>query len=241
MAKVRTRTGTPYGVQPTKQQNLINKADRLGLQGLQNMQGSSLNIFDTVLVTQNTSGRQQLQFFIQTSNKARNFSNFQNGTLNAGESLYIQRINFVVCTLSGTDLTSPATSITDIKSISQLDTVDAAFTQPGSIKTGMLSISIANQTVLKDYNIIETSPEWNPQTTGISVAAVDHAASGTTVTTKGPYGYAGIQMEAPFLLPPNQNLEIDLEIGPTGTVTGNVAIMCIVGRFGSIFASKTTL
>jgi hypothetical protein len=194
-------------------------------------------LYDTIVLNTST-GRQTLQFFNQAAGKSQNFSNFQAGTLQAGESMVLERVLFFMVTLTATNLTLDATAITDIIPFSQLTVAQGTLTQPGSLRTAQYQISIANQLVVKYGSVVETSPMFNPATTGISVGT--HTTA-TATTIDGPFGYAGIVQEAPPVLPPNQGLEIDLQFGPVGTVTGTQAIMCVVSRFGSIFSSKTTL
>lgn len=235
-----TQRPQQMGVRPTPSEKLIYVANKLGLPGIAGMQGSSFNLVDTVNIATN-AGRQTLTFFTQTANKSRNFTNFQNGQLNAGEALLIERINFFILTLSATNLTSDASQILDIVPISELTVASGQFGAPGAFKTALMTLSIANQTVIKDYSVFEQEPDFNPQTTGISIAAFDTTAASTGQTIIGPVGYNGIPTEASPVLPPNQKFSVQLELPPIGVAAVNVAVMCVVGRFGSIFASKTTL
>lgn len=227
----RPQQAANVGVSPTNAQKLIYIASKLGLGGIKDMQGASFNIFDTVLLSAGT-GRQVLPFFANTSNKSRTFSNLQQGTLQAGETMLLEELSFVLLTLSGTDLTSDATTITNAQPL----TMAPAATLANKFGTtlGLLNITIANQRVVKDYNTYEQDPAFNPRTTGI-------ASFDTSVATNVRMGESKIFLESGPVLPPNQKINVTLEISATGAVLANSAIMCIGGRFGSIFSGKTTL
>lgn len=236
MAKMRPRA---IGETPSQSQKLLYIAGKLGL-NLTGMQGSTVNIVDTVLVNTNATTRQTLSFFSQTQNKSRNFSNFQNGTLNAGEAMVIESLSFFLLTLSATNLTLDATTISSLRPISQVDAAQISLKE--ALQLGLINITIANSKVVKDYMCFEQNPSFNPKTTGI---ALGEALAGDTapvaIFPEEVVGQNTISLEAPPVLPPNQKLEISLELPPVGTVTGNLAIMCVAGRFGSIFSAKTPL
>lgn len=219
------------GVKPTKAQKLIYIANALGLPGIAEMQGSSFNVFDTVLVGTGAT-RQTLSFFNATSTKSRSFSNLQTGTLQAGEAMIAEEISFIALTLSGSDLTSDATAISNAVPI---QTVSATgLPNKPAVTLGLLNFTIANSKVVKDYNTYEQDPAFNPRTTGITTYD-------TATATIVRLGESKIYLEAPPVIPPNQKINITLEIGATGTIPANTAIMCIVGRFGSIFSAKVNL
>lgn len=227
-----TRTrGAAIGVSPTPSQKLIYISKKLGLPGIQGMQGSTFNLFDTVALAAGT-GRQTLNFFASTANKSRNFSNFQNGSLKAGEAMVIEELAFFLVTMTSADLTSDANAITAINLLS--GATAAMFANAEGAILGMLNISIANQKVVKDYMTFELHPFFNPATNGIST--FDTATATNTVL-----GGSKIKLESPPVLPPNQSLSVSLEIGVTGAVAAFTSVMCVAGRFGSIFSAKTTL
>lgn len=230
--------GAAVGRKPTNSQKLIYISDKLGLKGIQDQQGSTLNLFDTVAIATNTTQRQTLSFFSSTTNKSNNFTNFQQGMLNAGESLVMERIAFYLATLSATDLTADATNITAITPLPMV--LSAQVTRPDALVAGLMSINIANVSVVTGYQTSELKPEFNPQTVGYSV--FDNSAyTGLTSHEFRGSGYSAIQMEAPPVLPPNQKFNLQLSLPPIGTVTGNLAIVCVIGRFGTRFSPKTTL
>jgi hypothetical protein len=223
------------GVTPTTSQKLIYVAQKLGLPGIAGMQGSSVNIFDTILLPATNNNPIILDFFSNTTNKSANFTNFSSGSLKAGEAMVVERLSFFLLTLI-TPVLADTTQILDIVTIAELNPTSGIVAAPGSLKMGTIQVDIANQTVVKAFNAFEQSPMFNPKTTGISMAAVTGA-----VTKVGPFGLNSIELESPPVLPPNQSFSVKFRVPPMGNVTGNMAIMCVAGRFGSIFASKTTL
>jgi hypothetical protein len=234
------RKNINIGKVPTPSQKLIYVADKLKLGGLAGMQGSTVNLFDTALLSTAATTRQTLTFFSNSNGKSRNFSNFQNGQLNAGEAMVIESISFFLVTLSASNLALDATTISTMYPISQVDAAPVSLKE--ALMLGLLNITIANSRVVKDYFCFEQNPSYNPKTTGI---ALGEALAGDTepvaIFPQEVVGQNTIMLESPPVLPPNQKLEITLEMPPIGTVTGNMAMMCVIGRFGSIFAAKTTL
>jgi hypothetical protein len=222
------------GQKPTVQQKLIYIADQLGLTGIKDQQGSSVNLFDTQILNTST-GRQTLDFFNNTSNKSLNFSNFQTGVLKAGETLVIEEVAFLLLALSAADLTAPTTAVTAIYPLA-MAAASTLVQRPG-VNLGMIDIDIANSTVVKDYLAYEQLPMFNPSVTGISPSTIDVAGVATVVDSW--IGPSRIKMEAPPVVPPNNGFTLSYSIPPVGTVTANTAIMCVVGRFGSIFSGKT--
>jgi hypothetical protein len=219
------------GRRPTASQQLIHTSDKLGLPGIKEMQGTTFNLFDTIMLPTG-AGRQTLNFFSSTANKSNNFTNFQAGMLKAGESMVIEELNFIVLVLSGTDLTSDATAITGMYTL--LGTPETIIPNAEGMILGQLRLSIMNQTVSKAVNTFELHPSFNRRTSGI--ATID-----TATATNRLVGQSKLMLESAPILPANQSLQVSWDIAPTGTVAANTAIMCVAGRFGSIYSSKTTL
>jgi hypothetical protein len=231
MARMRTgqQVGQiPLGISPTMQQKLIYIAKKLNLQGIEKMQGSTVTLVDTIQIQANPTARQTLSFFTQTQNKSRNFSNFQNGSLNSGETLIIEEISFILIQLNAANLTSDATQT--LQFVPASSSVGNGLSNPVLVQ-GLTSVTIANQKVVKDLSTFEQDPNYNPRTVGIS----------EDVSVNQSKGQNKIFLESAPVLPPNQKFEITLELPPLAVVTDIRAIQCIVGRFGSIFASRTTL
>lgn len=221
---------------PTKSQKLIYIADKLGIPALKQMQGSTFNIFDTVLLATNTAYN-TIEFFANTTQKPLQFTNMQAGTLSAGEALVMEDITFLLLQLSAATL-ADATSIVDIKAISEVAGTGIV-SNPGALKFAQCEISIANQVVVRKFNIFETNPQFNPRTTGSESPILSTA--GSPFTTFGTTGQNKIPLEANPVLPPNLRVSVKLSMAAIGTLTGNWAICCVLGRFGSIFSAKTNM
>jgi hypothetical protein len=238
MAKTRVKkpNSGPIGVTPTTSQKLLYVASKLGID-ISGMQGSTVNLFDTLnLVT--TAGRQTMPFFQNTGSKSSNFSNFQQGTLNAGETLVIEKVKIWLLILSaGADLTSDATTIDEaypIAAIPDSGVVSKRF----AFQLGTIDVKIANSTVVKEYQVNECNPNFNRMTTGISPSNIDVTDSKTSVF--GVFGQQAIILDAPPVIPMNQKFQVLYSFGPLGTIAPNLALMMSVGEFGTIYASKTT-
>jgi hypothetical protein len=238
------------GSSPTNSQKLIYVANKLGLPGIAEMQGSTVNLYDTIALN-SSAGSQTFNFFTQTNNKSNNLSNFQNGSLKAGEAMILERAVFFLVNLTAADLGADTTAISDVYPIGELvdgTTFIAAgkgqVEFPGSLKTARMQVNIANQTVVKSFSLFEQIPQFNPLTSGVANSIVSVAALPAEML--GTQGQNVVPLESPPVLPPNQSLDVSFTFGAVGTVTpaqdgGQWAIMCIMGRFGCIFASKTTL
>lgn len=226
------------GVAPTTSQKLLYVASKLNLD-ISGMQGSSVNLFDTLPLV-STTGRQTLSFFSNSQKKSLNFSNFQNGTLGAGETMVIEKVKFMLLQLSaGADLTNDSTQIINAWPLASLpDTGIVQFRT--TFKFGTINVVIANTTTTKEYQVNEIDPSLNRMTSGISVAQVGDAAVGT-INVGAILGNNTIILDAPPVVPMNQKFQIQYSFGPLGTLAPNLAIMCTVGDFGSIYAAKTTL
>jgi hypothetical protein len=230
---------TPSG-NLTAQAKLAYIAEKLGLPGIKGMQGSTRNLYDTVLLSTAATTRQTLNFFSAANNKSRNFSNFQALKLGAGEAMVFEQVQFFLLTLSAANLALDATTISSIVPLSQVNATPVTLKE--GLQLGIMNLSIANSTVVKDFVINETNPNFNPKTTGIALGTLQTGATfDTMVFPEENIGQNTIYLESPPVLPPDQGFQLTLELPPIGTVTGSLAIACVVGRFGSIFSAKTTL
>ena len=128
-------------------------------------------------------------------------------------------------TLTNTNLSDDANAITAINFVGRNLATRI-------ITLGMAQLKIANDTVFKDFQLIEANPEMNPASSGIA-----GWASGTTDLVAGR---SEIKLPAMPVIPPNQSIELNIDIPPI-TITGTQAVVAVMGRTGSIFASKTTL
>jgi hypothetical protein len=231
---------SPIGALPTAQQKLAYIASKLKLDGLVEMQGSTVNLYDTVLLTTAAATRQTLNFFSNANGKSKNFSNFQAGKLGAGEAMVMEQVQFFLVTMSATNLALDGTTISSLVPLSQVNATPLSLKE--ALQLGVMNLTIANQQVVKNALINEVNPNFNPKTTGIHLGAIQTGATfDTIVFPEETIGQNTIYLESPPVLPPDQGFQLTVEFPPVGTVTGNLAIMCVVGRFGSIFSAKTTL
>lgn len=242
--------GGNLGLSPTQAQKLIYISKKLGLPGIASMQGSSFNLYDTIILNTSTTP-QMLSFFSQSNGKAPQFSNFQNGSLKAGEAMLIERLAFFLVLIKGTDLTNANNSISDIMPLGALLDANgnnfgagaAQIQYPGSLKLATCDIIVANSKVVKTFNLFEQNPEFNPLTSGVAQALI--STGDNPSSSPGVRGQNVIPMEAAPVLAPNLTLDVQMAMGPIGAVnppdaTYVYAIMCVAGRFGCIFSGKTT-
>ncbi len=223
--------GIPTNQKPLAADKLIYVANKLNLGGLAGMQGSTRNIFDTVKLNTG-AGRQTLQFFSAPQGKARSFSNFQAGTLQAGEALVIEEIVYILLVLTTNALNDPENAIVRAIPITMASATQYPNSE-GFFAGGLLNIMVANSTVVKDYNTFEGLPAFNPKNTGM----VAYDSSDADIRYMGANK---IILESPPVLAPNLGLSVAQEIAPTGTIPDFTYVMAIAGRFGSLFAGKTT-
>lgn len=213
------------GVSPTQAQKLAHISKKLGLPGITKQQGAAFNLFDTVIITNQPTQRQTLTFFTQTQGKVRTFTNFQSGILNAGEALLVEYVQFFHVVLTSTNLTTEANLIQQINPLSGLVALSVG------INMSMMNFNIANDTVVKDFLIHEGIPSFNPDNTGIAIAGLGSPEHGSSF----------IKLPATPVIPPNQKIKVTLEVPAIDALPVPSAIVCVLGRFGSIFSAKTTL
>jgi len=226
MKRTMNRTSNGVGVSPTPSNKLVHTANQLGLPGIARMQGTTKIVVDTVLIA-DSANPQTLNFFVNTNNKSRNFSNLQNGTLKAGESLLIENIYFTRVELTGADLNADTTGV-----VANLPLVQNAIGE--SLALAQFDLEIANSTVIDDFPIIEQLPWINPLQA--SVTSYNPTTAGETYL-----GRSVIKTEAMPVIPPNQGFRVSLRVPPITGLPANSAIVCGLGRFGSLFSAKENL
>jgi len=217
---------------PTPQDKILHTSKRLGV-NLEEQQGTTINVFDTVLCPVGTTDRQTLNFFQQTTNKSRNFSNMQQGFLNVGESIGIGWVSLSFGLLTASDLTSNATQYAAGQA--GLGSWNHGF--PG-LSNALINLSLGNDTVLKDYMISETIPSLNPDMTGITFA---DSATVPSPTTMIPMGSSLIHLETIHTITPNLPFKFTVELPPLATAVGIFFMQAVLGRAGSIFSARGTM
>ena len=133
----------PGGITP--QQKIMSVVDRLGLPGVENMQGTTVIKYDTLPL----DGRTTYEFFANAQTRPFPFSNCgsDGNKLGVGEVLTVQRYTLALVVTAG----SPE----KIQSITPI-----AKTTVGVID-GQMSLLIANSQVMKDVPIVQSLPEFN--------------------------------------------------------------------------------
>lgn len=216
-----------FGKEPTVAQKVANTNKKFGLSGIANQQGSAVNIYDTVSLTTNAQP-QTLAFFQNTSNKVNAFTNWQQGEFKAGEALGVKFIYIHVVQLLNASLTDSANTITDFFPVGKTLATSV-------IAYGQAEFKIANVTVLKQYQLLELIPTFNPGNQGLS--AYDEAAA---LANPVIIGRSVIELDTVPVIIPNQAVKFTIDIPPITLPAGNFAVMCTLGRQGSIFSAKSS-
>lgn len=213
------------GKTPTVAQKIGNVSNKFGIPGINQQQGSALNIFDTVLVTTNAN-RQTLTFFQDSNTKSRTFSNWQSLEFKAGETLAVEYLIVELLQLSAADLTTQTTTITDSVPVGKtLVSTQLAY--------GLMSLKIANSTTVKDFQMKGLLPYFNKANTGLAVRD-------TATATQQIVGRSILELPVAQVIPPNQGIALTIEIPPITTGAGNWAVQVTLGEQGSIFSAKNT-
>jgi len=160
---------------------------------------------------------------ILLGNSTSYFWGFYNGYY-AGETLLCTHVWFQAFQLSGTGITN-----SNITYTSNPDILPNAVSGLGN---SVMSLVIGNQTVLKNYLTHELYPQFNPAGTGIAATFDVTATPGTTYVT----GASKIRLEANPLIYPNITVACNLLVPPI-TVSGTWAVMCVIGRQGTIYSA----
>ena len=209
------------GVKPTVVQKMDHVANKLGLPGIAEMQGSTANLFDTKVIEDNANP--QTIVFFDNDMKAKQFSNFK-GELNAGEMNAMEYLTLYRLTLVSDDLTDKTNTITGI-----FPFVTIALPQ---FLHSIFELTIANDTVIKNFQLSETFAPFNPRQCGIAQQ---------TLAANEIWGPTIVPFEAIPMLPPNNGVQVSIFIPPVTGLPANSAIVCVLGRTGSLFSARTTL
>jgi hypothetical protein len=219
-----------FGKEPTVAQKIINTSRKFGLNGIQNQQGSAVNIYDTINIV-TSANPQTLNFFRNTSPKSKTFSNWQTGQLQAGETLGVEYIYLSLLSLSNPDLGLNTAAILDSEMIGE-----KAYSK--TIAYAQSELKIANVTTWKEYQLIEALPQFNPDTQGIAAYLGDPTVPGNVQTI---VGRSAVKAPTVPVIPPNQGIEFIITIPPITIPSGNWALMVTLGRQGSIYSAKNAL
>lgn len=157
----------PYQ-QPTPQAKLIHAGDRFGNRGLKNSQGSSVIIYDHLLLTEglNPVGT-ELRFFENAASRTFPFTNLMEGRLPVAEGMVLERIWFTIMTV-----TVATGEIVDEQTFT-------AFGLPGLYKSDF-SFFNANNRVIKPSPLTKQQPSFNWQS-GSTINEVIHLDTDITI------------------------------------------------------------
>jgi hypothetical protein len=222
------------------QQKIANVAKRLGIPALANQQGSLRIIFDTSIIA--TSAQPQtISFFNNSQGKSNNFTNLKQGVLQAGEAVACDEFKFLLVNLSATNLALDTTTFNGVANTFEeaIDDIVAAGAGLSLIQSQM-SLTIANDQVIKDVPVIDTYSPLNFYNQGVAIG------SSTTLTDEtiqlNRRGYSVLRNHQPPVIPPNQAVKLELRVPPISLSDSAVwAIVAYVGRTGSLFSAGTTL
>ena len=215
-----------FGKEPTSAQKTVNVAQKLGIGGIANQQGSPVNIFDSALIATN-AGSQTITLFKNSSNKSRVFSNWQQLEFKAGETLAVKYIGITIIQLNAPDLSAGTSTIINYWPAGKLPVFSV-------LGFSMAQLKIANVTVMKDFQTLELLPQFNKLTAGISAYDAVGTANASII------GRSLIELPTVTVVPPNQPVEFTLEVPPITLPAGNYAVMVTLGSQGSIFSPKNT-
>lgn len=208
-----------FGVNPTIQEKIVDFAKKKFGLDPSGMQGTMFTIFDTVALATSTT-RTTYEFFNATQGKSANFTNFQSGTLSAGEFVGVEYLYIAIITTSN----SGALNV-DTTSMSALNPIIANVPLLGAT----VNLNIANQTYIKNQPLIEAHPAFNQDATGMTnfnATAVDALI-----------GVSRIRLKSNPIIPPNIPIKLSLSVGPL-TAVSNTCLWIGLGNTGSIFAPK---
>lgn len=215
-----------FGIAPSKQDKLAYISAKLG-RPVEEMQGTSRNLFDTQNIALSNAARSTIQFFNNTSKTSQTFSNFQKGQLLSGEALMLEKVTIELLQVTTTDLTSDGNIVTVTGPLAGLSTAL-------SLTGALMTINIANSNVVIDYLINETLPYNNDNQTGLITNTTDDIAL---------FGASVIYLEAPPVLTEANRMTVTLSLPPYPSLgtSVNCAIRMTVGNFGSIFSPKANI
>lgn len=131
------------GIAP--QQKLIHVNDQFGTPGLRKQQGSTIEVYDSILLD---SARLEYSFFRNSQTKVFPFTNVETGTLEPQESFVLERAFFtLVSVLQATGV------VTEVR---QLD-----LTTDTGISMGEIEFFIVNQRLIRPLSVRSFFPEFN--------------------------------------------------------------------------------
>lgn len=190
------------------QQKIASVSNKLGNPFVTEMQGTTKMIYDTLPI----DGRDVYQFFNDTSTRTFPFCNVKPTGLTPGETLAVQRVSFVQMNIT---LANGVYTINSYKTLEELTTTEIP------IVFSDLSISIANETVMKPVTIQHWLPDFN-KTSGSNVNGI-------------------FELNTNLVIPQQLEFEFDLRCPAhsSNATAGVNYLRIVVEGVGSQFSSKT--
>lgn len=122
--------------------------DKLGIPGLKGQQGTTRTIYHFLPITEGQNPITPYMFFQNVKNEQFPFTNLQDNKLEAGEAIAVERIYFVIMTI-----TTATQNVTNIQTWDQ-------FTTPG-FYLSKWDLKIASQDYTKQVSAMSMKPEFN--------------------------------------------------------------------------------
>jgi hypothetical protein len=129
------------------QDKMVDVNNRLGNNFLQQMQGTTKTIYDTLPVV---AGQNQYNFFRDTNSRVFPNCNVQNSALPVAESLAVQRYYFMILTLTD-----------GVYAYYSLEAGIAALPELTPLAISEMSFTVANDVVMKPIQVANSLPQFN--------------------------------------------------------------------------------
>jgi len=156
------RPGLPpgFGMKPTPQQKIIRVNDQAGNRGIQNQQGSTRILFDTIKLNP-VAPQREFQFFKTPNQNGTVWGtnvDATNGLLGPGEAMALEYMSFCVITVE--TATGEIGDIQPVASLAAVNTFEFGF------YTGTFEIDISNNKVMKPTALQNFLSDFNPSVIG---------------------------------------------------------------------------
>ena len=135
-----------FGISPTAGQKIAHVNDRLGNRGVQNQQGTTRIIYDSLAI----DGRTEFRFFEGCGSRNYPFTNLTQNKLEVAEAMVIQRASLSVITV----VSGAVTLVEDIATA-------GALTRAAVYGSGEFQFLIANNRVVKPMPTLAWDPAFN--------------------------------------------------------------------------------
>jgi len=187
----------------TPQQKMVAVNNKFGNTDIKFQQGTTRCIYDTIQIT---AAGQTLRFFEDSASRTFPFSNTgsDGNKLGVGETMVIQSITFFV--LIYDPATARFTTYSALNNFRPLQFADIDF-------------EIANQRVIKAFNLSENASQINKNTSSATDSTID--------------------LETEIVLPPLLNYVCSLKTAGSDAYT-NTYVRCVINGAAGIIAPRTT-